>query len=255
MKMRRLFSFRRRPFALLLTLAVLFLLLLGACQAPAFLQSELPDDGPPVATSSAAAGRFGQKVAAAGERAVDTQQFTLTVTQEEVTSFLNLGSQLAEQLQTAYGVDSLQELQALQGQQGRQAMEGLPDWAKQLQGGENSLGLDLPDLSFRVAIKEPEVHFKGNGQIIVRGYGQVLSQRQALRLVLAPRASQGELVLDFVEGKLGPVPVPEGVVDLVGKGLASLILTGRDYVEISRIQVSSGSLTLTGRYIGNPLVP
>jgi hypothetical protein len=230
-------------------------LLLTACQAPDFLQSELPNDGPPVATSPAAAGRFAQKVVAAGERAADTKRFNLTVTQEEVTSFLNLGSQLAEQMQAAYGVDSLQELQALQGQQALQAMEGLPDWAKQLQGGQNSLGLDLPDLSLRVTIKEPEVYFKGNGQMIVRGYGEALGQQQALRLVLAPYASEGELALDFVEGNLGPVPVPEGVVDLVGKGLASLILVGRDYVEISKIQVSNGSLALSGRYTGNPFVP
>jgi len=244
-----------RPLSRHLILAVLFSLLLTACQAPSFLQSELPDDGPPVATSPAAAGRFAEKVAAAGERAADTKRLNLTVSQEEVTSFLNLGSQLAEQLQAVYGVDSLQELQALQGQQGLQAMENLPDWAKSLQGGDNSLGLDLPELSFRVTLKEPEVYFKGNGQMIVRGYGQVLGQRQALRLVLAPHASEGELALDFVEGNLGPVPVPEGVVDLVGKGLASLILAGRDYVEISKIQVTNGSLTLSGRYTGNPLVP
>jgi hypothetical protein len=248
-------SFTRRPFVLLLSLAVLFLLLLGACQAPALLQAELPDDGPPIATSPAAAGRFANKVVAAGERAADTQEFRLTITQEEVTSFLTLGSQLAEQLQAGYGVDSLQELQALQGQQGLQAMNGLPDWARQLQSGENGLGLDLPNLSFRLAIKEPEVHFKGDGQLIVRGYAQVLGRRQPLRLVLAPHAAQGELVLDFVEGKLGPLSLPEGVIDLLGKGLARLILVGEDYVEISRIQVSNGSLTLSGRYTGKPLIP
>jgi hypothetical protein len=239
----------------LLSLALLSSLLLVACQTPEALQSELPNDGPPVATSPAAAGRFTQKVVAAGERAADTKRFNLTVSQEEVTSFLSLGSQLAEQMQSVYGVDSLQELQALQGQQALQAMEGLPDWAKQLQGGQNSLGLDLPELSFRVAVKEPEVYFKGNGQMIVRGYGEVLGQRQALRLVLAPHASKGELTLDFVEGNLGPVAVPEGVVDLVGQGLASLILVGRDYVDISKIEVGGGSLTLSGRYTGNPLVP
>jgi hypothetical protein len=255
MKSRLSQTSRGRPRTWLLSLAILASLLLTACQAPKILQSELPDDGPPVATSPAAAGRFAQKVVAAGERAAETKRFKLTVSQEEVTSFLNLGSQLAEQMQAVYGVDSLQELQALQGQQGMQAIEGLPDWAKQLQGGQNRLGLDLPDLTFRVTVKEPEVHFKGDGQMIVRGYGEVLGQRQALRLVLAPHAADGELALDFVEGNLGPVPVPEGVVDLVGKGLAGLILAGRDYVEISKIQVGNGSLALSGRYTGNPFLP
>jgi hypothetical protein len=76
-----------------------------------------------------------------------------------------------------------------------------------------------------------------------------------LRLVLAPRAADGELVLDFVEGTLGPVSVPEGLVDLVGRALARLILAGGDYVEISKIEVSQGSLTLSGRYTGKALVP
>jgi hypothetical protein len=43
--------------------------------------------------------------------------------------------------------------------------------------------------------------------------------------------------------------VPEGIVDLVGKGLAGLILAGNDYVEVSKIEVADGSLTLSGRYL------
>jgi hypothetical protein len=57
------------------------------------------------------------------------------------------------------------------------------------------------------------------------------------------------LVLDFVEGKLGPIPVPEFLVDGLGAGLAKLILAGDRFVEISKIQVNPGSLTLSGRYL------
>jgi hypothetical protein len=236
---------RSWSFVLLLALA----LVLSACQAPGFLQAELPDDGPAIDTSPAAAQRFAEKVAAAGERAVETKRLNLTVSQKELTSFLSLGSQVAQQLQDAYGVSSLQELEQLQRQQGLANAEGLPDWVKTLQGAQERLGVDLPDLSLAVRIQEPEVYFRGNGQIIVRGYGQVLGQRLPLRLVLAPRAAEGELALDFVEGKLGPLSVPEGLVDLVGAGLARLILAGSDYVQVSKIQVADGSLTLSGRYL------
>jgi hypothetical protein len=233
----------------LLVAVVVAVLALGACQAPGFLQAELPDDGPRVKTSQAAARRFAEKMAAAGERATESKRLRLTVTEKEVTSFLNIGSELAGQLQAAYGVDSLAQLEQLQRQQALQNAEGLPEWVGLLGRAQDTLGLDLPDANLRVRVQEPEVRFEGNGQMVVRGYAQLLSLRQPLRLVMAPRASQGELVLDFVEGDLGPLSVPEGLVDLVGKGLARLILAGHDYVEVSRIEVADGSLTLSGRYL------
>jgi len=52
-----------------------------------------------------------------------------------------------------------------------------------------------------------------------------------------------------LEGTLGPVSVPETLVNLVGTGLAHLILAGSDYVEVSKIEVSDGLLTLDGRYL------
>ena len=101
---------------------------------------------------------------------------------------------------------------------------------------------------YKLAIEELEVRFKGNGHIVVRGYGQVRKLRQPLRVVVAPRASDGELVLDFVEGKLGPVPLPEPLFDLIGKALSRAILAGQDYAEIQEITVAEGTLTLRGRY-------
>jgi hypothetical protein len=79
-------------------------------------------------------------------------------------------------------------------------------------------------------------------------YGQVRNVRQPLRVVVAPRARQGEMVLDFVEGNLGPVDLPEGVFDVVGKGLAKVILAGQNWAEINEITVAQSTLTLRGRY-------
>jgi hypothetical protein len=232
---------------LMLAAALLAATLLMACQRPGFLQSDLPDDGPPIATSQAAAVRFVEKVRAAGENAVETKRLSLTISEVELTSFLSVGSELAEQLQ-AHDVQSLADLERLQGSAELQEIEGLQEWMGLLRGREGSPVLGLLDLSLRVRIREPQVHFQSNGHIIIRGYAEVLGQQQPLRLVLAPRASQGELVLDFVEGTLGPVAVPEQLIDQMGEGLAKLVMAGDEYVEINQIRVDDGTLTISGRY-------
>jgi hypothetical protein len=238
----------RLPGAPLFFVAALFLVpLLSSCQLPGFLQAELPDDGPPIATSQAAARRFVEKVTAAGENAVETKRLDLTITEVELTSFLSIASELSEQLR-AHNVQSLEDLERLQDSPELRDIEGLQEWTELLRGREGLPNLGLLDLSLRVQIREPQVHFQSNGHIIIRGYVEVLGQRQPLRLVLAPRASQGELVLDFVEGKLGPVSVPEELIDQVGTGLAKLIMAGDEYIEITQIRVDDGSLTISGGY-------
>lgn len=128
-------------------------------------------------------------------------------------------------------------------------LKGLPQWVGLLERARGTLGLQLPSGRLRVTIQEPEVRFHPNGHIVIRGYAAAPGVRQPLRLVMAPRASAGELVFDFVEGTLGPVSVPDTLVNLVGTGLAHLILAGSDYVEITKIEVSDGLLTLDGRYL------
>jgi hypothetical protein len=230
---------RVQPMALWV-LALAALLALTGCQPPEFLQSELPNDGPPIPVSQAAAARFVEKVAAAGEGAVATKRLDLTVTQEEVTSFLGIGSQIAAQMEEM----NVTSLQQLEGSAEFQTIEGLPQWLELLQGREG-----LSDLSLRLGIREPQVYFTGSGQIIIRGYAEVLGQRQPLRLVLAPRASDGEVVMDFVEGKLGPVTVPEALIDQLGLGLAKLLVAGDQFVRVSEIRVSNGALTVRGGYV------
>jgi hypothetical protein len=108
--------------------------------------------------------------------------------------------------------------------------------------------LSLSDLSLRLAVQEPQVYFKDNGHVVVRGYARVRDFRQPVRVVVAPHASRGELELDFVEGKLGPLPLPESLFDVIGKGLSTIILAGQDYAEIQEITVGEGRLTVRGRY-------
>jgi hypothetical protein len=239
-------------------------LLLAGCRRPAFLDEQLPDDGPEIRPTQADAMRFVEKVTVAGQSGVQSGQTSLTLTEAEVTSFLGISAQLAQVMQIAKGVDSVQDLNQLQDldleglnleglnleELGGEALdnEALRRW-QELAGKREGLGkLRLPDLSLRLAIKEPQVYFKDNGQIIVRGYGQVRKVRQPLRVVVAPRAREGEMALDFVEGNLGPVDLPEGLFDVIGKGLAKVILAGQDWAEINEITVAEGTLTLRGRY-------
>jgi hypothetical protein len=222
--------------------------LLSACQLPRVGQADLPDDGPPIATSQTAARQFVEKVTDAGLNGSKTGKFALTVTEEEVTSFVQIGAQLAEQLQEAKNLETLEDLAQIQDLEGLEGIEELEQWQELARRREGLPKIRLPDLSLRLGIQDPEVRFQANGQIVVRGYGQVRRMRQPLRAVVTPRASDGELVLDFVEGNLGPVPLPEGLFDLIGEGLAHVILLGQDYAEITLIDVLEGVLTISGRY-------
>jgi hypothetical protein len=223
---------------LLLGAALLTALLLSGCQ------TELPDDGPPPATSQAAALRFVKKVVAAGEKAAETGRFSITISQEEVTSFLTVGATMVAKLQTL-PIEDLEQIQDIPGVEG---IEGIEEWKRLVDQAERLENVRLPgNKKLQLNIEEPGVYFRGNGQLLVRGYVRLLVLRQPVRVVVAPRASGGELVLDFVEGQLGPVPMPEILFDYVGEGLAGAILAGQEYAEITEIRVGEGTLTFSGR--------
>jgi hypothetical protein len=209
--------------------------------------AELPDDGPQIATSAEAACRLVEMVTASGQSAVETGQLTLTVTEEEVTSFLNIGSEVTGNLQ---GLENFEELTQLGDLEEVEGLQGLEQWQEllRMREAQGLPSIRLSDLSPRLGIKEPQVYFKDSGHIVVRGYAGLLRWRWPVRVVVAPRASQGEMVLDFVEGTLGSVDMPEVIFDLIGKGLAQAILAGQEYAEITEIGVGAGTLTISGRY-------
>lgn len=244
----------KRPF--LLTLSALLVTTL-ACSLPSFGRAELPDDGPAVAVSGAAASRFFSKALASGQSAATTQSVRFTVTQEEATSALAIGAQLAafSQAGPAFdGLDSLQgvpgtDLEQLLGAKGGSVPDGLPPGLTGLFGGKGSQsggvsGPSLPDL--RLKLEEPQVYFKVDGRLILRGYGRLWRWRQPIRVVVAPSAIDNALDLDFVEGQLGPLPLPEFLFDPIGKLLAKVLLAGRDYAEISELTVGNGTMTFAG---------
>lgn len=226
---------KRIPFVLFATVAVA--LLLTSCRA------EPPDDGPAPATTPAGAMRFAEKALAAGQSAADTGRFELTVTDDEVTSFLAIGGVLLDQAQRL-PIEDLTQLQDVP------ELEGvdIAQWRDLLEQRERLPGLHGPRRRWWLVLGEPAVYFRGHGWIIVRGNVKFLILELPVRFVAAPRASQGELVLDFVEGQLGAVPMPEPLFDALGEGLASAILMGEEIAQVTEISVGPGTLTLRGQY-------
>ncbi|MBN1250128.1 MAG: hypothetical protein JXC32_20860 [Anaerolineae bacterium] len=222
------------------------LLVLSGCgsnQAPT-----LPNDGPAPAFSRAAALRFVQKALTAGQTAVEDQAFTLTLTDAEVTSFLNIRTELTREMREL-GMNQLDQLEGLEGLTGEGfPVENInPDAWVGLLGGDDEEGQGLlPRL--RLGLKDPRVHFRENGHVVGRGDLAFLRWRLPVRLVVAPHATSGEMVLDFVEGQAGRLKLPEFVFDLLGKGIAEALLAGQAYAEITQIRVGMGTFTISGRY-------
>lgn len=225
--------------------ALLLGLLLGGCggfQADA----TLPNEGPAVPVSKAAATRLFEKVVSAVESAAETQSVMFTVTDEEVTSALALGAQYVT-FTPAGPV-----IAGLPGSPGSQSAPGLEGLGLPGTNGQNDGSLSLSSLGLK--IESPQVRFTADGQMVLEGYGRVSRWRQPVRVVMAPRASDGELDLHFVEGQIGGLPLPAFVFNPIGKALAAVILAGSDSVQIHEISIKQGAMTVSGQWVGgNPL--
>jgi hypothetical protein len=214
-------------------------LILGGCQP------ELPDDGSAPVTSAASARHFVEKALAAGQLAAETGRFELTVTEGEVTSFLNIGVLLLRQSQRL----PLEDLDQIQNVPGLEGVD-IGQWQELLGQRERLPGGDRRRFRLRLTVHDALVRFRSNGHMVVRGDVRLLILRLPVRVVAAPRASEGELVLDFVEGQVAAVPMPELIFDLLGEGLSSAILLGQDYAQVTEITIGPGTLTVRGRYEG-----
>lgn len=227
-----------RP-AVLFIAGMIAVLILSGCQP------ELPDDGAAPVTSAASARRFVEKALAAGQLAAETGRFELTVTEGEVTSFLNIGVLLLRQSQRL----PLEDLDQIQDVPGLEGVD-IGQWQELLEQRERLPGGDRRRFLLRLTVHDALVRFRSNGHMVVRGDVRLLILRLPVRVVAAPRASEGELVLDFVEGQVAAVPMPELIFDLLGRGLSSAILLGQDYAQVTEITIGPGTLTVRGRYEG-----
>jgi hypothetical protein len=230
------------------SLMTLMLLVFSSCSlipagpGTAVRGGPMPDDGAPPPASRAAAMSLVRKAVTAGESAVNTQAFTLTLTDSEVTSFLSIREELLAELG---GLDLAQigQLEGLEGLDG--ANIDVAAW-NGLLGQGPAAGGGLPRLRPRLGASQ--VYFRDDGSIIARSVLLFLRWEIPVRVVTAPRASQGELDFEFIEGQIGQVKLPEAAFGLLTRGLAEVLLLGRDYAQITEIRVSSGALTISGRY-------
>lgn len=200
------------------------------------------DEGAPAPASVEAAERFVTKVAAAAESAATSGQFTLTITDEEATSVLKYYPVVLQQGDGLLAGDLTQldhawELEGLD----PDGWRGLTHWLDRLPAlRDRGSFLDL-------TVEDPAVVFRDDGQMIVRGRARWLFAGLPFRVVVAPRVWQGEVVLDFVQGQVGSLPVPQVAFDYLSRGLARALLAGQEYAEITEIQVSEGALAVSGR--------
>jgi len=200
--------------------------------------------GEPIPATKAAATDFLERAEAALLAAPDRRAIRITLTQEEATSVLSLGLMLPEVMRAMESVPqermreapSVAEMRAVI-RSHRSAVEAEGGWIGR------ALGALDPDLR----TGDTQVRFTADGEVVMGGYVQAWSFKLPALLVVRPRASSGELVLDFVQGRLGRLPAPEWIFDRLGDGIAALVLMGREHAEVSEITVRPGRLVLEGR--------
>ncbi len=187
-----------------------------------------------------AARQFIERTTAAVQNASTNRRFRITISEGEATSVLSLGlmtpelmrameTMSAEEIQQANDIEGLR---AILRERDASARENRTLW-------QRFAGLFDP----RLRTGDVQVQFTGNGEIVVAGYVQAWRWQVPALVVFAPHQRSGELELDFVQGKLGRLPAPAGAFNMLGGLVASLLLQGRDYAELSNITVEEGRLT------------
>lgn len=231
---------RRRMIPILIVVAVILLVLFITSGAA------LPDDGDPIAVSDEAALAFVEKVAAQTGGAGEGKTVRLRFTEEEVTSFLNVAATLSERMREQGGTGDLDELDSYDASELGVNITSVEEW-KELIEANGGLGRTLTDgITMRVAVRSPEVRFKSDGSIIVRGTVRFGFVDLPARLVFAPTVSDGELDLGFVEGQMGRLPIPGSVVGLIESGVERALVAGHDIGTVTRVTVGDGTIVFAG---------
>ncbi len=229
---------------------VLLLAFSLACSLPGGGPAKLPKDGPPVPVSKRAAASFVIKVIAVGEQASAKQSVRFGITQEEVTSALAYSAELAAYSQ---GGPIFEEGLADFNTRGLPT-EDLPPKAQRFRQLAQSLGAATDSgqkgegilRDMRLQLEDPQVYFTGDGRMILRGYGRLWRWRQPLPVVIAPRAREGKLELEFVEGHLGGLPLPVFLFDPLGGLISRALLAKQEFVAITQLEVGEGMLAFSG---------
>ena len=232
---------RRRMVPILVVVAVLVGLFVVTSGA------SLPDDGEPITVSADDALAFARKVTEAAGDATSSKAVSLTVTEREVTSFLAIASLLSGELENVGGSGDLSELMTLGDAIPAGDIGSVDNW-KDLVGSQGGIGSVLTrGLDLRVAIREPEVRFTGDGEVIIRGYGKVAFISVPARLVVKPQIVDGQVDFGLVEGQFGRLPLPGAMANLAESAVERALLAGYDIASVEQISVSDGTMRFVGR--------
>jgi hypothetical protein len=204
--------------------------------------------GDPVPSSTEDAARVLTRGADAIQGAPESRSLRLTMTEAEATSALSLGLMLPELMRAAdripqADIQQAPDLEALRERIWQEADAQRSEIADRLGFTQRM----LMKLDPKLRTGDVQVRFEPSGQVVVAGYVQAWRFKQPGLFVVAPQASNGELSLDFVSGRLGRMPLPEFVFDWFGQLVASAVLLGREHAQVSEITVGDGTLTFEGR--------
>ena len=231
-------------FLVLPLVAILAVFVMAGCDGAAVGGNGQPE--PAIETSPEAARTFVEKVVATGEEGADGDEVTLAVTQEEVSSFLDLASRVAR-VAAAQGADSLSDVERMDPATLPEGAEELPELLAMLRAEGNLPDVELPDLEFWSRIVEPRVRFEGDGEMVVTGRVDLLGFQQPVRIVAVPRP---DAALDKGQEHpvaFGPVPLPTWLANQLVTNVDALLVMGQDYASVSDVTVTEGELSVTGR--------
>jgi hypothetical protein len=228
--------------------ALVVVLSVATCSAGVDTASLTAGYGPPVPASTESARRLIEKTTVALQGMSGSRALSLSVTESEATSALSLGLMMPELMRAAERIPAaeIQQISDLDALRVRIEREERDMRAARLARAPLAERL-LAGLDPRLRAGDVQVRFRPSGEVVVAGHVQAWRFRQPALFVVAPHGRSGELQLDFVEGRLGRLPLPEPVFDLLGRAVASAILLGRDYAEISDLTVGDGTLRIVGR--------
>ena len=240
----RLPRFTARRFAAVGLGLLIVALSITTCSVGVNLANLTAQYGEPVPATKDAARGFVERAAAAIQNAPANRSFRISISDAEATSALSLGMMLPELTRALETVprDELEQTNDIE--QLRQLLR-----EHETSANENKTVRDRVAALFNPNIRtgDVQVRFTGAGEIVAAGYVQAWRFQQPALVIFAPKASSGQLELDFVRGKLGRLPAPSWAFNLLGNLVASVILQGRDYAEISDITVEEGRLTFAAR--------
>ncbi|MFO7698855.1 MAG: hypothetical protein R6X16_17110 [Anaerolineae bacterium] len=230
---------RTRASVFISLLAVVAMLALAGCNA-----AGMPDDGAAPQVSEAASRRIVERVAAVGSGTPPGASFTITATQDEVTSFLAIGAQVLAHYQEAYASGVTPEPRQIPGidarvtdEQWQQAMDGLNKTAS----GPAAILTEV-----RSSIQDPRVYLKADGVLVLRGTASAAGASLPLRIVLVPQATEDGYAVRIQEAQLGTVSAPEWVTDLIERAVGDGMDLANESVVITDIRITQGQITVSG---------